>query len=238
MIPDVEKVLALEPEELAGILLVYLKSLPPRDSQLNLHNFFHDPRQTFAEYPESRREDVANAFLAAWVWLQTEGLILPRVGAGHPDWVMVSRRGEQMATRENFAAYRAARLLPDAQLHGAIAGRVSATFTRGEYDTAVFQAFREVEIAVRDAGGFTDADYGVDLMRNAFDKNKGPLRDEDAVASERDAVAHLFAGAIGLFKNPPSHRSVTFSDPREVVEVLMLASLLLRIVDARAAAGA
>lgn len=237
MIPDVDSVLALEPEELAGVLLVYLKSLPAGDSKLNRHNFFQDPRQTFAEYPPHQQEDVANAFLAAWVWLQTEGLLLPRVGAGHPDWVVVSRRGEQMATRESFAAYRAAQLLPRAHLHGAIASRVSATFAKGDYDTAVFQAFREVEIAVRRAGGFTDDDFGAQLMRDAFDKNKGPLRDALAVASERDAVAHLFAGAIGLFKNPTSHRSVTFNDPREVVEMLMLASLLLRIIDARAAAG-
>ena len=233
MIPDVDTLLSLEPEELAGVLLVYLKSLPPRDSQLNRHNFFHNPDKTFAQYPQEQLENVANAFLAAWVWLEREGLILPRVGAGHSDWIFVSRRAERMASRENFVAYRSARLLPRAQLHPAIAGPVSATFARGDYDTAVFQAFKEIEVAVRSAGGFTNDDFGVDLMREAFNKDTGPLRDKEAIVSERLAVGHLFAGAIGLFKNPASHRYVGLNDPHEVVELIMLASLLLRIIDAR-----
>lgn len=49
-------------------------------------------------------------------------------------------------------------------------------------------------------GDYADTEIGVDLMRKAFDPEKGRLRSQSGPKPEREALAHLFAGAIGSYK--------------------------------------
>jgi uncharacterized protein (TIGR02391 family) len=104
---------------------------------------------------------------------------------------------------------------------------------RGEYDVAVFQAMKAVEVSVREVAGFTAGELGVDLMRKAFHEDSGPLTDKSVEKSERQARSALFAGTIGSYKNPHSHRDVDLNDPDEAMEIVLLANHLLRIVDGR-----
>ena len=128
---------------------------------------------------------------------------------------------------------RAAKAFPKAMLHPSIADMVWSALMRGELSDAVLKSFRAVEEAVRAAGGYADDDVGVALMRKAFDPDNGPLSDKSHPKAEREALAHLFAGAIGSYKNPHSHRTVKLTDPREAQEQVALASHLLRIVESR-----
>jgi uncharacterized protein (TIGR02391 family) len=121
-------------------------------------------------------------------------------------------------------------LIPSALLHPVIIDRAFPLLTAGQYESAVLQAFKAVEVGVRAAAGLSADDVGTGLMRTAFDPRKGPLVNKALPTAEREALAHLFAGAIGLYKNPCSHRDVEL-DFGEAFEMVLLASHLLKIVD-------
>ncbi len=233
LMPDHELLLSLEPEELAGVVLEYLHSLPESDSQFSLPNF--SLPQTVAEYPGEHHEDIIRALREAWQWLENEGFIIPTPGF-HPDMVSITRRGERVKNAVALEAYRQANLLPRQLLPPTIAEDIWFLFSRGRYDTAVLQAFKAVEVAVRSVSGYAEY-YGIDLMRQAFHHERGTLADASQPEAERQATSHLFAGAIGLYKNPHSHRSVPVT-AEEAAELIIFASHLLRIIDSRAPTSA
>jgi uncharacterized protein (TIGR02391 family) len=246
-VPDAADILSLEVEELAGVLLMHLNSYEGmygnsvyQNGLISQTNFFNAQSPTGAgQKPEfgDRQPEINRALMEAWSWLASEGFLI-RDPAQSAAWFFVSRRGQRLKSRDDFEAYRMASMLPRGQLHPVIASEVYPAFLRGKYDTAIFEAFREVEVAVREAGKFGATDYGTDLMRAAFRPAEkkgqavtpGPLTDTRLPVAEQEAMANLFAGAIGLYKNPQSHRHVP-THAEDAAEVVVFASQLLRIVD-------
>jgi uncharacterized protein (TIGR02391 family) len=242
LVPDPDHLLALEVEELAGVLLTHLNSHDGNVhtgvvqlGKVNQYNFFNNLHQ-HPDYP-GRQPEVSQALLEAWAWLESEGILIRDADqTGHS--FFVSRRGRRLRSRQDLSVYRKASLLPKGQLHPLLAAKVYPAFLRGEYDTAVFQAFREVEVSVRAAGKFTAESVGKDLMRDAFrpiNPKKsgavaGPLTDGTLPIAEQEAMMLLFSGAIGLYKNPQSHRNVP-TEAVDAVEVILFASHLLRMID-------
>ena len=119
-------------------------------------------------------------------------------------------------------------LLPKRLLHEVIFQKVLPIFMQGSYGPAVFEAFKQVEIAVREAGSYAETDYGTKLMRLAFSPEDGALTDSQD--TEKQARSDLFAGAIGSYKNPGSHRDVEIT-AEEAAGLIIFASHLLRIID-------
>lgn len=243
LISDPELVVALEPAELGLRLLPVLASirppLPPLEPDRFLATIAGGNQPGYpGQYPTSYRGEILVALIEAWAWLQGQGLLLhdPRQATSGGEWTL-SRRAQQIAMEPEAHRAFSARRIPREALHPTIREDVWALYHRGKYDTAVFEAMKAVEVAVREAAQYKDSDYGTDMIMRAFHEEKGPLRDPNALPAERIARRSLFAGAYGSYKNPHSHRNVALDDPDEAAEIIALACHLLRIVDSRKAAG-
>lgn len=162
-------------------------------------------------------------------WLRMKGLVMQDPSQSSDCFVYITRRGEQVLDdglqrhqiTERLDVSVDLRLQPAKEL-----------YLQGRFDTASFEAMKAVEVAVRATANLGNGALGVSLMRTAFGK-VGPLADSQAEPGERVAAMDLFAGAIGLFKNPSSHRYVDFDDPTLAGEVIVLADLLLRLLNLR-----
>jgi uncharacterized protein (TIGR02391 family) len=236
LVPDVDFLLAMETEELAATLLPLLAK-SRQNAGVHLQNY----RQSLFQanigghrYENNREQEIDLAVAEAWSWLEAQGLLIPSSGLnGTNGWRVLSRKAERLTTSAEVKSFAKSRHLRREMLHPRMADKVWSAFMRSEYDVAVFQAMKGVEVTVREASGLGADEIGTNLMRKAFHVDNGPLTDMTAEKSERQARSDLFAGAIGSYKNSHSHRDVNLDNSDEAYELVMLANHLLRIVDQR-----
>jgi uncharacterized protein (TIGR02391 family) len=212
----------IEALPLDRLAIVVLGQLTGQWSVLNFLN---------AQQQGGRNPSAVRCIAEAVNWLVAKGLVArdrPDQIAGSANTIFVTRLG-QSALREGLRQIDASERLA-VGLHEWIA-KVRSQFLLGEYELAALAAMREVEIRVRELSGADPSLIGVRLMREAFKPDGGPLSDGSLDGGERVAIMELFAGAIGTFKNPPSHRQIDYDDPTEASEVVLLADLLMRLLD-------
>lgn len=224
--PPIETAMELEPEELAPFVLKYLE----KQKGINRYNFTLGTSSEVIQYAGQYLSDFCMRLMEAWVWLEREMFIAPQPGQQN-DWAFITRKGRKVLEEQNFELYKKASLLPSENLDPILVRKVKPLFIRGDYDTAILQAFKEVEIRVRKKGGCANSEIGVSLMRKAYQPGSGPLADLSLDKGEQQAISDLFAGVIGKFKNPSSHRDVEYDDPNEAADIIHIANQLLRMCE-------
>ncbi|HUT31444.1 MAG TPA: TIGR02391 family protein [Sedimentisphaerales bacterium] len=122
-------------------------------------------------------------------------------------------------------------ITPSAYIHPTVMAKAFELLSTRQFESAVFQAFKSIEIAVRQKCRFSDEDYGVSLIRKAFNPQTGPLTDYTLPLAEREALAHFIAGAYALYKNPCSHKDVEM-DFYDAFDRIVVASKIMKIVEA------
>jgi uncharacterized protein (TIGR02391 family) len=207
LIDDGQVFLTLEPEALAGFLLQSLKASP---TPINYWNYWLGIRQDFRQIPEYQ---LKMSFSSAWSYLAAEGLIGPNPDSNYGSFI-VTKRGHELQSPADIEKLATRSLLRKSFLHPLLQTTVYAQFLSGNYDLAVIQAYKLVEIAVRDKSQLSSLD-GMKLMRAAFkpvskpgDPKKltpGPLTDTQDEVSEQEGLCNIFAGAMGWCRNPVHH---------------------------------
>lgn len=230
ILPDADTILSLEPEELAGLALELINSANTY-GQSRLHTTSFTNPEALGAFDPVIRDQITLVMAEGWSWLVQEGLIAPKPGDTF-GWHFITRRGKQISNRTELTAYVNAVILPRKLLHPAVTKACWSAFVRGDYDTAVFQAYKELEVKIREASGAKPDDIGMPLARKAFNVQSGSLTDLAATEGEREALMHMISGALGSYKNPHSHRKVVLGAV-ESVEMIMLASHLYKIVESR-----
>jgi uncharacterized protein (TIGR02391 family) len=244
IIPDPDELLALDVSQAAQVLLRHLDSYPDASSFGVRKSTFFGPRANPA-FAYSRADSRAGKYTdkitellkKAWEWLLNENYLVSLSGSTSSEPVRVSRKGREALKQWGFDRHRLNSFLRNSMLHPTIAKDALSAINDGRNDIAVFTVYRALENNVREVCGFEQEEIGVPLMRKTFNPNGGPLKDSRLVAGEQEAMANIFAGAIGSFKNPTSHRLNAFDCFEEAVALVLFGNYLLNQVDELALAN-
>ena len=234
LIPDAATVMSMHTAELAGYILEDLMSTDAISrGQWNRRNFCIQVSRDFGNNENGRIQDVGVSCSTAWSWLESNGLIC-RSPDQDNDWFVPTTRGREVCNHQGLRQLISNEQLPEHFLHPEFVVNVRPLFLQSRFETAVFEAFKTLEVGIRVAAGLGDDAIGVPLASKAFHPEDGQLTDTSLEKGERVALMNLMTGAIGSYKNPSSHRRVAIS-AEEARDMIILASHLLKIVEVRAA---
>ena len=182
-----------------------------------------------AAFSDQSSPDVAFKTMAAISWLETKGYLAPAAMTDSWRAKWITPAGEEAAKADPDIPIPDVFMIPRDKLHPKLRDGAWGDFARKEYSTAVFKAYLQVEVYLRDKSGLNENTKS--LITSALDVQNGPLRVPSDEKSEQVATKMLFLGAMSLFRNAAGHNIVEYDDPERAAREFQLADLLLRIID-------
>ena len=141
-----------------------------------------------------------------------------------------TKEGFQVPEREFAKVVKRWTIIPSAYMHPEIMDRSFELMAKRQFESAVLQAYKCIEVKIREITNSSKDEYGVRLIRKSFDPQKGKLTNFELPIGEREAMSNYIAGAYGLYKNPCSHRDVNMGF-YEAFEKIVVASNILKIIE-------
>jgi hypothetical protein len=130
LVPDIDVLVALEPDELGLRILQVLAVWPPHMGSIHVRAFITGALQGYGG--TSKRREVQQAILEAWAWLEGQALLTQHPQFHGGEMRVLSRKARRLAqeprTHRAFTGHR----LPKDTLHTRIREDVWALYHRGK----------------------------------------------------------------------------------------------------------
>ena len=193
--PTIDELREATPEQIGVAIVAHLKtlgenrrtiSLTTLDASVGVRGHYHVETLLLTEGVE---------------WARRALLLVPDLTQPiQSGWMVLSRAGQEFDPERDLELIRLREALPRSLLHPKVKEASLDIFNAGRFEAAVFEAFKLVEIAVREDAGYTERDYGTDMVARAFNADNGPLSDAAKPDAERQAMQRLMSGAHGVFR--------------------------------------
>lgn len=121
-------------------------------------------------------------------------------------------------------------LMPESYIHPVIVKKCFSLLKSGEFDSAVIQAFKAIEVITREKIGATSDIFGERLLKKAFNPDDGILTNHKLPKPERSALLNYITGAFSFYRNSSSHRDIEL-DFVAAFDRIAVASDLLKIIE-------
>lgn len=148
------------------------------------------------------------------------------------DQFFPTKMGFRFPEREFRRVVEQYALMPESYVHPVIIKKCFALLRNHEYESAVLQAFKAIEVSVREKIEAPLDCFGERLLKMAFNPDDGVLTNFERPKAERFAFLNYITGAFSFYRNASSHRNVDMDFMSAFKRIVVASDLLTAVEDA------